>query len=138
MEEESGQPDGLARRDPGGPEVADRAPVAMKHVGAFGDPERPPPRHEREEVPREHERQRLLVLRDGAWKTHAPAGDGAVLDAEREPGPLRAECVPATQTREISELGGVGDLGRFACAEFLEEPGEFWGIDEALTHVVLS
>src|SRR5262249_27607183 len=134
VEEEAGQPDGLARGRPGGPEVADRAPVAMKDMRAFGDPEAPSARPEAQEVPREHERERLLVLRDGARKAHAAAKDGPVFDAQREPGPQGAERIAAPQTRQVGELRRIGHVGCLARAKLREEPREFRRINEALAY----
>jgi len=81
---------------------------------AFGDPEPPSARHELEELPREDKRQRLLILRDRARKAHAAANDGAVLDAQGEPGPQGAERVAAPQTRQLGELRRIGHVGGLA------------------------
>jgi hypothetical protein len=137
VEEEPGYANGLARSHPRGPEVADLAPATMKDVGTFSNPERPPTSDEGEQLARQHQRERLLVLRDGARKPDTPDSDHAVLDAERVPGPLCPDCVPTPQARQIGEFGCVGNVGGIARAELAEEPPELRRIDEALAAVVL-
>src|SRR5262249_57150091 len=104
VEEEPGQPRRLCTprsRWPGSRELRARCGETRRGIRGRGAPTDAP---RARGVAHEHERQRLLILRDGAWQAHTPTGDCAVLDAEREPGPLRTEHVAAPETPPLGKF----------------------------------
>src|SRR5262249_50792358 len=138
VEEKPRQSDRLARPIPPGVEAPEVATVAMEYVGRLGHAERPPARDEREQLTRQGEHERPLVLRDGTGELDAAPNHLAVLDLQAEPGPHCPERVPPSETRQIGKLSRVRDGRLIQLAEFPEEPREFWRVNEPFAGVVLG